>query len=921
MKRLVYAITLLLIVAAACPGQSAQKPLLLQKPTLSRTQVAFVYAGDLWTVPRTGGKAQRLTTGVGIETDPLFSPDGSQIAYTGEYEGNRDVYVVPAEGGVPRRLTYHPGADVVQGWTPDGRRILFRSSRQSYSRFNRLFTISLDGGLEEELPLPMGEEGSYSPDGSRLAYVPLSRAFTIWKRYRGGGTTPVWIANLSDSSVEKLPRQNSNDFNPMWVGERVYFLSDRSGPVTLFAYDTRGKKVAQLVRNDGFDIKAASAGPGAIVYEQFGSLHIYDLDSGRSQALNIEVAGDLPAVRPRFVKLERRMIQSARLSPTGARAVFEARGEVLTVPAEKGDWRNLTNSSGVAERDPSWSPDGRWVAYFSDESGEYALYLRDQTGMGEVRKISLGDPPSYFYSPTWSPDSKRIAYTDKRLNLWYVDLQKGTPVRVDANTYDNPFRVLDPVWSPDSRWLAYTKQLKNRLSTVFIYDTETGKTQQVTDGMSDARYAAFDKGGKYLYFAASTDIGPATGWLDLSSNSRPVTRSVYVVVLDKTLPSPLAPESDDEKVQAVSPDTAEKKSQEGAAPPTTPAVPDSAQTTPTPQGEGAQKAKPKVPPVRIDFDNIGQRVLALPLPARNYTGLRAGKAGTLFVLESAIVQGRGETSGFTVHKFDLDKRKTEKLLDAVNDFEISANGEKMMFLQAEHFFVVSATQPFRPGEGMLKTDDIEFQVDPRAEWRQMYHEVWRIERDFFYDPNLHGVDARAAEKRFEPYLENIANREDLNYLFSEMLGELSVGHLFLGGGDSPQTTRRARNGLLGADFSIENGRYRFARVYNGENWNPTLRAPLTQPGVNVAAGEYLLAVNGRELRSADNVYSFFEGTAGKSVVIKVGPNPAGAGAREVTVVPVQSEVGLRNLAWVEDNRRKVDQMSGGRLAYVYLPDT
>ena len=483
---------------------------------------------------------------------------GTMIAFTGEYDGNVDVYVVTATGGVPKRLTYHPGPDVALGWTPDGKQVLFRSPRNSYSGFNRLFTMPVEGGFPTEIALPMGQEASYSPDGQRLAYLPLARAFTQWKRYRGGLTTKIWLAQLSDSSVEEIPRQNSNDFNPMWVEGKIYFLSDRNGPATLFAYDTATKKVTQLIQNNGLDIKSASAGSGAIVYDQFGSLNLYDMKSGKTQKLDIKLAGDLPSVRPHFEKVANR-ITTALLSPTGARAVFEARGEIITVPAEKGNARNLTNTTGVMERDPAWSPNGKWIAYFSDESGEYALHLREQSGMGEVKKINLGNPPSFFYSPTWSPDSKKIAYTDKRLNLWYVDIEKGTPVKIDANTYDNPFPVLNPTWSPDSRWITYTKQLKNRLATVFIYSIESGKTEQVTDGLSDAQFASFDKNGKYLYFAASTDAGPASGWLDMSSFPHQITRSIYAIVLSKTDPSPLAPESDEEKVQE------EKKPEDAAA--------------------------------------------------------------------------------------------------------------------------------------------------------------------------------------------------------------------------------------------------------------------------------------------------------------------------------------------------------------------
>jgi tricorn protease len=881
---------LLLVVAFCALGAQTEKPLLLQKPTINRTHVVFSYAGDLWIAPREGGEARRLTVGPGIETDPYFSPDGTLIAFSGEYDGNVDVYVVPATGGVPRRLTWHPDADRVVGWTPDGKRILFSSSRHSYTRVSRLFTVPVEGGFPEEVPLPMAEQGSYSPDGSRLAYVPLRPAFIAWKRYRGGRTTPIWIADLKDSRIEKIPRENSNDFYPIWVGDRIYFLSDRNGRFSLFAYDLKSRQVREVVPNSGMDFKSASAGPDAIVYEQFGSLNLYDLKTGRTRRIPITLAGDLPTIRPSFERVAR-SIRDAGLSPTGVRAVFEARGEILTVPVEKGDIRNLTNSPGVADRYPAWSPDGRRIAYFSDESGEYALHIADQSGLGPTEKIPLDNPPSFYYSPVWSPDGKKIAYTDARLNLWYMDLEKKTPVKVDTDTYSKPERTLDPSWSPDSRWIAYTRQLRNHFRAVFIYSLEENKSRQVTDGMSDARYAAFDPNGELLYFTASTDTGPASGWLDMSGFNRPVSRNVYVIVLRKDLPSPLAPESDEEKPQeAAKPKEPPKKEETGAA-----------------------------PRVRIDFDNISQRILALPIPARNYSGLWVGKSGILFLAEAEPVTQRMRQT-VNIHRFELKTRKTDRFLEAVRFFDVSHNGEKVLYRKGDQWAVAGAAQPPRPGEGVLRLDAMEVRVDPKAEWRQMYREVWRIERDFLYDPGLHGLDLAAVMKKYEPYLDGIAHREDLNYLFSEMLGELCLGHVRAGGGDVPEI-RRVGVGLLGADYRIENGRYRFARIYSGENWNPDLRAPLTQPGVNVQEGEYLLAVNGREVRPPDNLYSFFEGTAGKQVRLRVGPDPSGAGSREVTVVPVESEAMLRHYAWVEGNRRKVDQMTGGRVAYVYLPNT
>jgi tricorn protease len=893
-----------------CAASGAESPLLFQQPTLNRTRVVFALAGDLWTVSRDGGEAKQLTTGIGTESDPFFSPDGTWVAFSGEYEGNTDVYLIPADGGVPKRLTYHPGPDQVIGWTPDGKRILFRSGRHDPAGIGitRFHTVGLEGGYPEELPVPSGWTASFSPEGKRLAYVPTLQWQRSWKRYRGGQTTPIWLVDLSDLKVEKVPRDNSNDSNPMWVDDKVYFLSDRNGPVTLFVYDSRSKSVNQVIANDGLDFKAASAGPGAIVYEQFGSLNLFDLASGKTQKLNITLTGDFPEVRPHYVKVGQK-IANANISPTGVRAVFEARGEILTVPAEKGDIRNLTRTPGVVERDPSWSPDGKWVAYFSDESGEYSLHLIDQAGKGPAKKIALSEQPSFYYRPMWSPDSQKIAYRDKHLWLWYVDIQKATPVKIDSTYYFTPPFIWDFTWSPDSRWLTYSKEGHSHMNVVMVYSLETGKATQVTDSLSDAKFPVFDKSGKYIFFTASTDVGLTPGWLNMSSMDRPVTRSVYVMVLRKDLPSPLAPESDEEKgkEEEKSEKKEEKKPEEKKE---------------TEKAKEGEKEKPKEPEkVNIDFDNIGQRILALPIPARNYQDLAAGKEGMIYILEAPAFYHRYyRVEGWTLHKFDLAQRKFEKFLDNVNAFVISANGEKVLYLARQNWTIAPTTGPGEPGKGLLRTAEMEVYVEPKVEWKQMYHEVWRIERDFFYDPNAHGLNIPAAEKKYSVYLDGLASRQDLNYLFEEMLGELTCGHVFVGGGDLPEV-KPVPVGLLGADYSIENGRYRFARVYNGENWNPDLRAPLTQPGVNVKEGEYLIAVNSREVKAPEEVYKFFEATAGRQVVIKVGPNPDGKDAREVTVVPIADESGLRHLAWIEGNRRQVDEMSKGRLAYVYLPDT
>ncbi len=934
MKKIILNILILLAAfVSSFAQQTSQQPTLFRHPTVSRTDIVFSYGGDLWIVPRAGGDARRLTAGIGIETNPYFSPDGSTIAFTGEYDGNVDVYVVPAAGGVPKRLTFHPSLDEVSGWTPDGRSVLFASTRNSSSGFSRLYTFPVDGaGLPFEVPLPMADRGWVSPDGQYVAYEPLSQWQSDWKRYKGGQTQPIWIAKLADSTIEKVPRDNSNDKCPMWLGDKVYFLSDRNGGVvTLFSFDTKSKRVEQVVENKGLDIKYASAGGDTIVYEQFGAIYTLEAGSKSAKKVNIRVAGDFPGVRPRYEKVGGR-ISNVAVSPTGIRAVFEARGEILSAPADKGDPRNLTNTTSVMERDPAWSPDGKWIAYFSDESGEYMLHLRDQSGMGEVKKIALGDgKPGFFSSPVWSPDSKKIAYNRHDVSLWYVDVEKGTNVKVDANTFADLVDVLEPSWSPDSRWITYVRQLDNRLRAVYLYSLDKNQRHQITDGLGDARHIVFDKSGKYVFFTASTNVGPTISFADLSGIAHQTSRSIYAIVLRNDIPSPLAPESDEEKVQPERRDeppvvvpTVTPSPVPSATPGATPAenpTPAPSQTPAAEQPKPSTQPQQKQPePTRIDLEAIDQRVISVTqIPARNYNGIWAGKAGILYITEIPQAQQPGQF-GMTLHKFDLDKRKFEEVKTGVGGFDISANGEKMLYVQGPAWYLVSTTQPTRPGEGIVKTSEMEVYADPRVEWKQMFNEIWRGERDFFYDPNTHGLDIEKAKRLYAPYVEAVVHRDDLNYLFREMLNQIGVGHMFIGGGDQPRPNF-VPGGLLGADYAIENGRYRFARVYNGENWNPQLRAPLTAPGVNVKAGEYLLAVNGREVKATDNVYQFFESTANKQVVIRVGASPDGKGAREVTVVPVASEGGLRNLAWIEDNRRTVDRLSGGKLAYVYIPNT
>jgi tricorn protease len=902
--RLVRTMLSFVLLAGAAP-LLAQTPMLLpQRPALSRTHIVFTWAGDLWIVPRQGGDARRLTTAPGMETNAIFAPGGETVVFSGSYDGNVDLYSVPVNGGVPVRLTFHPADDTPLSFTPDGKGILFRSSRTSPSRYETFFTMGLAPGPATELPLPMGDQASYSPDGKRLAYTPLAPAFRVWKHYRGGETSAIWIANLDDSSIEKLPRDNSNDFCPMWAGDRIYFLSDRNGPMSLFFYDLKTRRVTEAVKNAGLDYRSASLGPGAIVLERLGQLELYDLKSGKLTSVEIRAAGDMATLRPSFEKVGQRVSVSG-ISPTGARALFEARGDIFTVPAENGDVRNLTSTPGVAERYPAWSPDGKEIAYFSDASGEYQLHIVKQDGSGSPRIFDLGEK-AFYYSPLWAPDGKKILFRDSNLKIGWLDLDSKKVTRFDADYYHDPDSgAINPSWSPDSEWIVYTRQLQNRLRAVCVYSLRAAASTQLTDGLSDAKHAAFDKGGKYIYFTASTNTGFQTAWLDMSSVARSVRRNVYLMVLRTDDASPLAPESDEEKPAA------DKKDDKSAGKPEQ-AQPDKKEDK---KDEAAKKAD-----VRIDFDGLSQRILALPVPARDYNGLDAGKEGVVFLGEAIPPLGEGPFTT-TVYRFDLKTRKEEKYAEGVRSFDASANGEKALLRQADRWFIAPTAAPLKLADGhTLKMTDLEARVDPVAEWRQIYHEVWRIERDFLYDPHSHGFNLVAGEERYAPYVAAAGDRADLNYVIGEMLSNLVLGHTRNAGGAFPPV-KSVPVGLLGADYSVENGRYRFARIYDGENWNPTLHAPLTQPGVNVKVGDYLLAVNGREVKGSDDVFSFFESTSGKSVTLRIAPNPNGDGAREVSVVPVPTERGLRYMAWVEDNRRKVDRLSGGRLGYLHMPNT
>jgi tricorn protease len=895
------------LILSAClllgfgPLQAQAPPILFQHPTVNATRIVFAYAGSLWSVDRKGGVAQRLTAGTREDSRPVFSPDGSLLAFTGNNNGNLDVYVMPADGGKTRRLTWHPSPDISVGWTNDGKAVLFRSTRYSVDAlYNRLFTMPLTGGLPTALPLPWATQGSYSPHGARLAYVPFRNhtRFETWKHYRGGMEPRIRIALLSDSTVTTVPRGNGANMDPMWIGNSIYFLSDRTGGhFRLYRYELGSKTVQAVSPDDGHDILSATAGAldtshPAIVYAEMGKLFLFDVKSGKVRQVSVTLRADFPDARPHWDTVGEELTNPG-ISPHGVRAVFQAHCDILTVPSKYGDSQDITRTTGACERYPVWSPDGKSIAYFSDASGEYELYISPQDGIGPIHKIPLGEHPTYFYHPVWSPNSQYIAFNDIAQNLWIVDVKTGKMTLVATRYYDESGEPFFPGWSADSQWLSYTNVLPNDLHAIFVYSLASGQSTQITDGMSDAETSRFDPSGKYLYFLASTNPNTSGEVGELSAIDHPTVYSAYVVVLRGDIPSPLAPRPGEEEVPP-----AKTESQPEAKKP--------AATTP---------AK-----VTIDFTGLSQRILALPIPPRAYRDLEVSAPGVLWLAAGPVVQeSRPDHPALALYRFSMKSRKAQLVLPVVQDFVLSSDGKHMLIQQGHSWRIVDAAAKVAPGEGMLQTADLKVQVDPPREWEQMYKEVWRVERDFFYSPQMHGLSVTAAEKYYAQFLPGVETNSDLGYLFHDMLGNLTVSHLFLIpvlNGPKPTPV-----GLLGADYTIDHNRYRFSRIFSGENWNPGLHAPLTQPGVNVKVGEYLLAVNGRPLYGTDNIYSFFQETAGKQVVLSVGPNPDGTNSRQVTVVPVDNELALRKRDWVHHNRMMVAKLSDGQLGYVYLPDT
>jgi tricorn protease len=881
---------------------STRKPdaLMLRFPDVSTDKIVFVYSGDIWTVSKDGGVASRLSTAKGMEYFPKFSPDGKSIAFTGNYDGNMDVYIMPSVGGVPKRLTHNPMVDFVVGWYPDGKNILYRSGMYSPSnRFNRLFKESIEEGLPEQLPMKIAEIGSFNADASKIVFETASLEFRTWKRYRGGWASKLWIYDLKNNTSEQITFDNAVDALPMWHGNTIYFLSDRDDNKkhNIWAYDVDTKQFREITHFTDYDIKWPSLGPNDIVFEKGGEIFLLDLVTEKSRPVDIEVPADLPQDRPQLKNLSG-LVNNFSLSPSGKRALFCARGEILTVPEKNGSIQNLTNTSGIAERFPSWSPDGKYVAYFSDKTGEYELYIRPGDGSGEEKQITK-DGHCFRYNPEWSPNSKSIAFSDKTGSIYIVNIDDGETKLVDKNEWDFHLHYN---WSPDSKFLAYDKGISELSSGVFIYDIKEEKIYPVTTGYYNSTSPVFDPGGKYLYYYSNDQFHPVYGDMD-ATWIYPNSTSIVAVTLQKDGLSPLIPQNDMEEVKA---DTSKKNDES-----------DKSKKADDKKGKSDDGAKP----VKIDFENIEQRSVKLPVEVGNVGPLHAVEGKVVYQKEPSAGDAKPGAPTGTVYYYDLKDRESKEIISGINTYDISADGKKIIYKSGFIYGIIDLAAGKKVGDGKINTDNLETWINPREEWTEMFNDAWRIERDYFYDPGMHGVDWKAIKDRYAALLPFIIDRNDLNYIIGEMIGELNSSHTYVGGGDVEQP-KTINVGLLGCDYEIANGYYRFKKIYKGGSWdNLEITSPLLEPGNDVKEGDYLIAVNGLPLDIKEDPWAAFQGLADQTITLTINSKPNFEGARKILVKPLSSEARLRNLAWIEENRDKVDKETGGKAGYVYVPNT
>ncbi len=892
-------------LAAPAPAQTR----LLRFPDIHGDRVVFCYAGDLWLAPATGGTATRLTAHPGLELFPKFSPDGAWVAFTGQYDGDEQVYVVPSSGGVPKQLTYYPARgplpqrwgydNQVYGFTRDGRAVLYRSMRDGFDLTDtRLFTVPLAGGPSTALPMPVSGGGDLSPDGTQAVYSPLTRDFRTWKRYEGGWAQDLFVFDLKTARVEPVSHSKRTERDPMWIGTRVWFVSDRDGTLNLYSYDLSSKKTEQHTRETVHDVRWASRGEdGEIVYELDGQLVVYDTKSAQARKLEIRVPDDGVSSRPARVAAADR-IEEAGLAPKGERALFVARGDVFTAPIEKGPTRNLTDSSNAHERLARWSPDGARIAYVSDASGEEEIWVRAQDGSGAAERLTSGSKERKT-GLDWAPDGKRISYTDKSGRLWVLDLASKALTEVAR---DRGGRLGDQTWSPDSNWLAFSLSEETGLRSLWIWGRESGGLRRVTGELFHENEPVWDPAGKYLYFLSDREFAPQLMGLEWNFAVNRTT-CIYALALAKDTPHPFPPESDEVKVAGA----------------------DAATKAPAKKDEGESKpdaAAAKTPePVVIDFDGLAQRVVRIPVPPDNYQGLTANADHLFYVKTGAFYYGRSSESEPALMVFSRKDRKASTLVENCRSYALSQDGSKLLARAGSGYALYDAASKGKDSKKDVSTAGLYCERAPKDEWRTMFGEVWRRFRDYFYVANMHGYDWDALRKQYEPLIAHVAHRSDLNYLVGEMVSELNVGHAYVTGGDWERPERHSV-ALFGGrlEFDAAAGRYKLARILRGQNEEDRYRSPLTEVGVDVAVGEWVLAVDGVELRGDEDPYRLLRDKADRPVELTVNARPNLDGARKVVFRPVDSETDLFYLDWVLANRERVDKLSGGRLAYLHVPD-
>ncbi len=879
---------------------------MMQNPDVSKTHIVFTYGGDLWIVPKEGGTALKLSSPAGQELFAKFSPDGSQIAYNGIYNGNFDVYVIPTMGGVPTRVTHHGMADRIIDWYPDGKNLLYISSMNSgKQRFSQFYKVNMNGGLPEKLQIPYGEMASISPDGKKIAYTPLTQAFRTWKRYRGGWNADIWIFDLEKNTAENISNSTTNDEFPMWSGNKIYYLSDRGKDLraNIWSYDLNTKENKQITKFTDFDIHFPSLGPSDIVFENGGKIYLLSLADEKYREVNIKLVSDELTLMPKAEKVAN-LIQGGWLSPDGKRAVVEARGELFSVPAVNGPIYNLTKSSGVAERYPAWSADGKYIAYWSDKSGEYELTVRNMEKPGEEKQLtSYG--AGYRYQLFWSPNSKMLAFIDKAMEIKIYDMEKDKTYDVDKALYfyQGNLQGFTVSWSSDSKWLAYSRDLETQKGAIFLYNVADDKTHQVTSGYYGDSNPAFDPDGKYLYFSTNRTINPAYSDID-NTFIYPNTTNIAAVTLNNDILSPLAPKNDTTSVKKEEPKKDDAKKDEKKD--------DKKNDKDTKKDEAKDKPKD----VKITLENFENRLVVLPAAPGNYGNIAAVSGKVIYL---RVPNTGAANKNKPVVYFDLEAREEKTIIDDADYFQVSADGKKILLAKGNNFSVVDIA-PSQKMEKMMPTAQLEMTINPREEWKQIFNDVWRFERDFFYDPNMHGVDWKEMRERYGKLIDNCITRWDVNFVLGELIAELNASHTYRGGGDTEEAPTK-NVGYLGIDWGISNGTFKIKKIINGAPWDSEVRSPLLMPGLKVKEGDYILAVNGEALDVTKDPWTSFEGLANKTVELTVNGKPTFDGAQKITVNTIDDETRLRNLEWIESNRKRVEEATNGKIGYIYVPST